>query len=350
MMSWSSQTTKLKLHIAAALRESAAYFLFHFRCLTFMFLRRGESRSRSVISSRQSTPNPSQMRDQELADEMYLSRNAYDAHGPYDVDFDSDAAGPSRPPPIPYDDPYGDEYIVPVAEPSSISSASSIDSKSFRGRSTAGSGGGYDRGGHHGKGRGRGRGRDRGGQRDRGRGGSGYRSSQQHMDTPAEFDDSQSRTSRPLTPTSFAIACATGQMPYNASQHQEQNQQSFSPMYPDALGNGSSWGYNHVQSQAQFQPQYGYLQQLQQTHMQAPLVQPHINPRFASAFGIAINAMQQFNQMPSTVQQQHSPQSATSHFTMGASGNPNLATNGNNVPGPRSSSHWTDEWKVDPSP
>ena len=349
MMSWSSQTTKLKLRIAAALRESAVSFLllFSFRCLTFMFLRRGESRSRSAISSRQSTPNPSQMRDQELADEMYLSRNAYDAHGPYDVDFDS-AAGPSRPPPIPYDDPYGDDYTVPVAEPSSISSASSIDSKSFLGRSSSGSGGGYDRGGHRGKGRGRGRGRDRGGQRDRGRGGSGYRSSQQHMDTPTEFDDSQSHTTRPLTPTSFAIACATGQMPYNASQHQEQHQQSFSPMYPDALGNRSSWGYNHVHSQAQFQPQYGYMQQLQQTHMQAPLVQPHINPRFASAFGIAINAMQQFNQMPSTIQQQYSPQNTTTHLTVGATGNPNLVTAGDD--GPRSSLHWTDEWKVDPNP
>ena len=282
------------------------------------------------------------MRDQELADEMYLSGNAYDVHGPYDADFDS-AAGPSRPPPIPYDDPYGDNYTAPVVEPSSISSASSFDSKSFSGRSS-GSGRGYDRG----RGRGRGRGRDRGGQRDRGRGGSGYRSSQQHMDTPTEFDDSQSRTKRPLTPTSFAIARATGQVAYNTSQHQEQQQQSFSPMYPDALGNGSSWGYNHVQSQAQFQPQYGYLQQLQQAHMQTSLVQPHINPRFASAFGIAMNAMQQLNQMPPTVQQQYSPQNTTTqaHPTVGATGSPNLAI-GSNV---HSSFHWTDEWKVGHDP
>ena len=310
-----------------------------------MVFRRGELRSRSVNSSRQSTPNPSQMRDQELADEMYLSRNAYDAHGPYDADFDS-PAGPSRPPPIPYDDPYGDDYTAPVAEHSSISSASSFDSKPFSGRSS-GSGRGHDRG-HHGRGRSRGRGRERGGQRDRGRGESGYRSSQQHMDTPTSFDDSQqSRTTRPLTPTSFAIARATGQVAYNTntSQHQEQQQQSFSPMYPDALGNGS-WGYNHVQSQAQFQPQYGYLQQLQQANMQAPLVQPHINPRFASAFGIAINAMQQLNQIPSTVQQQYSPQNTTTHPSVGATGIPNLAT-GNNV---HSSFHWTDEWKVDHDP
>ena len=320
------------------LKRKCGFFPFHFRYLTFMFLRRGESRSRSVISSRQSTPNPSQMRDQDLADEMYLSRNAYDAHGPYDVDFDS-VAGPSRPPPIPYDDPYGDDYTSPAAEPSSISSSSSFNSKPFHGRSS-GSGRGYDRGGHHGRGRGRGRGRDRGGQRDRGRGGSGYRSSQQHLDTPTEFDDSQSLTTRPLTPTSLAIARATGQVAYNASQHQEQQQQSFSPMYPDALGNGRSWGYTHLQTQAPFQPQpeYGYLQQLQQAHMQAPFVQPHINPRFASAFGIAINAMQQFNQMPSTVQQPYSPQNTTTHPIVGATGSPNLAPT------------WTDEWKVNHDP
>ena len=329
-------------------------FLFFLPNFHFMFLRRGESRSRSVISSRQSTPNPSQMRDQELADEMYLSTNAYDAHGPYDVDFDSAAAArPSRPPPIPYDDPYGDDYTAPVAEPSSISSASSFDTKPSFGRSS-GSGRGYDRGEHHGRGRGRGRGRDRVGQRDRGRwgsGGSGYRSSQQHMDT--EYDDSRSRTTRPLTPTSFAVARATGQVAYNASQHQEQQQQSFSPMYPDAFGNSSSLGYNHVRSQAQFQHQYGYLQQpyqLQQAHMQAPLVQPHINPRFASAFGIAINAMQQFNQIPSTVQQQYSPQNTTTHPIVGATGSPHLAPTGDNVPGPRSSFHWTDEWKVNHDP
>ena len=265
-----------------------------------MFLRRGESRSRSVISSRQSTPNPSQMRDQELADEMYLSRNAYDAYGPYDVDFDS-AAGPSRPLPTPYDDPYGDDYTAPVAEPSTITSAPSIDSTPSFGRSS-GIGRGYDRGGH--RGRGRGRGRERGGQRDRGRGGNGYRSPQQHMETPTvEFNDLQR--------------------------------------------NGNSWGYNHMQSQAQFQPQYGYLQQIQQAYMQAPHVQPHINPRFASAFGVAINAMQQLNQMPSTIQQQYSPQNATIHPTVGATGSSNLAAIGNNVPGPPSSFHWTDEWKVD---
>ena len=292
------------------------------------------------------------MRDQELSDEVCLSRNAYDAHGPYDVDFDS-TAGPSRPPPIPYDDPYGDNYTAPVAEPLIIRSASSLSSKPSLDRSS-GNGRGYDRGEHHGRGRGRDRDRDRGGQRDRGRGrrgGSGYRSSQQRMDTPTEFDNSRGFTTRSLSPTSLAIARATGQGPYNgSSRHQQQQQQSFSPMYLDAHGNGSSWGYNHVQPQARLQQdQYEYMQQqpyqLQQAYMQAPLVQPHINPRFASAFGIAINAIQR-NQISSTVQQQNSAQNTMTHPT----DNPNSASTGDNLPRPRSSFHWTDEWTVHSNP
>ena len=274
------------------------------------------------------------MRDQELADEMYLSRNAYDAHGPYDMDFDSGpAAGPSRPSPIPYDDPYGEEYTAPVAEPSNIGSAidstSLFDSRPSFGRGSGG-GRGYDRGEHQGKRRGQGK--DRRGQRDRGksgRGGGGYRSSHQHSDRKdarSEFDDSRSSTTRSLSPTSLAIARATGQAPH---------QQSFSPMYAEARGTGSSWGYDYMQPQAQYQ--YGYMQQPyqpQQVHMQGPLVQPHINPRFASAFGIAINAMQQFNQNMTA-------------SDVSTSASLNLAPTSNNIPGPRSSFHWTNEWKAE---
>jgi len=329
-------------------RKCGAFLSFHFEYLIFIFVRRGESRSLSVANSRQSTPNPSQMRDQELADEMYLSRNAYDAHGPYDVDFDSGAAaGPSRPPPIPYDDPYGDDYTASVAEPSNIGSASSFDSKQSPGRSF-GSGRGYDRGEHQGRGRVRGRGRDRGGQRDKGkggRGGGGYRSSHQHSDrkdAPTEFDDSGSRTTRSLSPTSLAIARATGQVPYNGLQHQHvQQQQSLSPMYPDHV-NGGSWGYSHIQPQHQ----YEYMRPYQRQQAHIPLVQPHINPRFASAFGITVNAMQQVNQMPLAVQQQYPPQKMATEPTVSAPISPNLVPTSDNASAPRSSFHWTDEWKA----
>ncbi|KAJ7651634.1 hypothetical protein DFH06DRAFT_549148 [Mycena polygramma] len=66
--------------------------------------RREESRASSVTMSRQSTPSPAVMRDQDLS---YMERNPYDDHSPYDDDF---VPGPSRPAPMPYDDPYSDDY------------------------------------------------------------------------------------------------------------------------------------------------------------------------------------------------------------------------------------------------
>ncbi|KAG6814151.1 hypothetical protein H0H92_002146 [Tricholoma furcatifolium] len=69
--------------------------------------KRGESRSHSVAaSSRHTSPVPSQSYDMEQT--AHFSRNPYDEHGPYDVDF---GAGPSRPPPMPYDDPYADNFL-----------------------------------------------------------------------------------------------------------------------------------------------------------------------------------------------------------------------------------------------
>ena len=68
-------------------------------CSILNYFRRTNSRAQSVASSRQTTPSPSQMRDQDLADDVILKGNAYDEHGPYDLDF---SAGSSRPLPIPY--------------------------------------------------------------------------------------------------------------------------------------------------------------------------------------------------------------------------------------------------------
>ena len=48
------------------------------------------------------------MRDQDMAEDLYGTSpydNAYN-----DMDF---GAGPSRPPPVPYDDPYSDSYGLP---------------------------------------------------------------------------------------------------------------------------------------------------------------------------------------------------------------------------------------------
>ncbi|KAH9947135.1 Gar1/Naf1 RNA binding region-domain-containing protein [Amylocystis lapponica] len=185
---------------------------------------RSRSRSVSVAPSRGATPTPSQMRDQDMVDDLY-GQNPYDDPGSYnDMDF---GAGPSRPPPIPYDDPYSDSYGVLDPQPSSSTPAppgsgspraktkdvnasprsdgsssddGSVASNRARGR---GRGRGSGRGGSGRRDeRGRGRGRGRRGDRGRGRGGDDRRFSSGYADA---------RPPRPLSPTSQAIARATGQ-------------------------------------------------------------------------------------------------------------------------------------------
>ncbi|CDO73451.1 hypothetical protein BN946_scf185013.g86 [Trametes cinnabarina] len=69
--------------------------------------RREQSRARSVSSSRHSTPLPSRMRDQDMVDDPYGGSSYEQSLSYNDMDF---GAGPSRPAPIPYDDPYSDSY------------------------------------------------------------------------------------------------------------------------------------------------------------------------------------------------------------------------------------------------
>src|SRR5436190_12724171 len=65
------------------------------------------------------------MRDQNSAD-SFLENNPYAEYGPYDIDFTS--AERSRPPPMPYDDPYADDYQLPM-ESSDRASTSHGDSR-----------------------------------------------------------------------------------------------------------------------------------------------------------------------------------------------------------------------------
>ncbi|KAJ6502674.1 Gar1/Naf1 RNA binding region-domain-containing protein [Mycena vulgaris] len=264
--------------------------------------------SNSVVMSRQSTPSPASMRDQDLA---FLERNPYHDHSPYDDNFGS---GPSRPAPMPYDDPYSDEYnnvppptfeSTPLAPPAPRSREHPVnnDFEGFAARPNRGRGrgSGFDR--SEGRGRGRGRG-------ERGKGGRGRGNNER---APRQFDDRRDARSaiapqgsrepydshqpRPLSPTSMAIARATGQLPDGF----EFTPQSHSaPSTPTA-----SWGFDPSQ-----QFNYGYQ----------PFVQPHINPRFASAFGMNFDFQQQQQQ-----QQQKQP-----YYP----------------PPPSSGSSWTDEWTV----
>ncbi|KAJ7161259.1 Gar1/Naf1 RNA binding region-domain-containing protein [Mycena crocata] len=236
--------------------------------------RKRESRANSVVSSRQSTPSPASMRDQDLA---FLERNPYNDHSPYDENFGS---GPSRPAPMPYDDPYSDEYnnVTPaVIEPAPIAppSRTNDDYESYppRGRGRGrGRGSGFDR--SEARGRGRGRERGKGG---RGRGNSHHDRGPRHSEETSwdtrsaiaprgsmePYDSNHPYQPRPLSPTSMAIARATGQF----SDGSEFSPQSHSaPNTPTA-----PWAFDQAQ-----QFNFGYQ----------PFVQPHINPRFASAFGM----------------------------------------------------------------
>ncbi|KAF8910108.1 Gar1/Naf1 RNA binding region-domain-containing protein [Gymnopilus junonius] len=319
--------------------------------------KRGESRARSVASSRQATPNPSFMRDQELADEGFFSRNAYDEHGPYDIDYSSPGPSSSRPAPIPYDDPYGDAYTAPdIVDPESKaantatataeSGSGSVESKSSydHGRRADR---GYERSEGYGRGGGRDRNRDRRGRerdshrdghRDRGRGrgrggggggGGGGRGPQQRYGN-ADHSHSQDRNTRSVSPTSLAIARATGQgYPGLESQNQNQNRQ-YLPQHQDPAGYSpvTGWGYGQ---QAPYQQQhYGYGMQQQYQHQHhtayhghvgydvnvnmnmnvpgaAPFVQPHINPRFMSAFTMGMPGQHStsYAQPPPIQMQQH---------------------------------------------
>ncbi|KAJ7897194.1 Gar1/Naf1 RNA binding region-domain-containing protein, partial [Mycena olivaceomarginata] len=262
--------------------------------------RKGESRANSVVSSRASTP--ALMRDQDMA---YLERNPYDDHSPYDDNFGS---GPSRPAPLSYDDPYSDEYnnVMPVdveppapAPPNRSNSArNDFEGSAGRGRGRGrGRGSGFDQG----RGRGRGRERERGG---RGRGNNDRSSSRSWEPRsaitrgPTEQDPydphHQHHPPRSLSPTSMAIARATGQFPDGSE---------FAPQPSGPPTPTTPWAFDP--SQQQFN--YGY----------PPFVQPHINPRFASAFGMNM----EFQQAQPHPYYQPQPQ-------------------------PQTGGNWTDEWTV----
>ncbi|KZT08717.1 NAF1-domain-containing protein [Laetiporus sulphureus 93-53] len=263
--------------------------------------RREQSRTRSIASSRHATPIPSQMRDQDMADELY-GTNLYDNSGPVnDMDI---GAGPSRPVPMPYDDPYSDHYgvvdshkpPVPLSSnaPHAHTSRGYTDGRHAQDRNPNGGRACIDRGrgrehrngSSHGFGRrddrGRGRGRDRDRRRgDRGRGwgrarddrGSAWGAddwSRQQSLQPDEYDPRQQRS---LSPTSLAIARATGQF----ADGTVMGSNLPSPSGGASSMNGTGWNDSQYSDQQQYDVSYSYQNQF---------VQPHINPRFASSFAM----------------------------------------------------------------
>ncbi|EMD32566.1 hypothetical protein CERSUDRAFT_99296 [Gelatoporia subvermispora B] len=272
--------------------------------------RRERTRAGSVVSSRHATPTPSQMRDQDMTGESY-GANPYDDASPYGMDY---GAGPSRPAPIPYDDPYSDSYGISEPQqststpPPRLPEAPTDPYVADEEPSMSGSFGDHGRGRGRGRGpmrgarggardtRGRGRGRDRDrrqGTRGRGRGYGTDRSDRagpygRRPSHSGSLDDSYDpRRPRSMSPTSLAIARATGQ--YADGSPIEPDVRPGAPAAPgaNALHSASEGSWSYPQHAAQDQQQYSdFSYGYQQQPYQQPYVQPHINPRFASAFAM----------------------------------------------------------------
>ncbi|KAG6900518.1 hypothetical protein C0993_009471 [Termitomyces sp. T159_Od127] len=277
--------------------------------------RRGESRAPSVAaSSRQTSPTPSQMYDQDMDQGRHFSQNPYDEHGPYDIGF---SAGPSRPPPVPYDDPYSDEYTSSSMIPPTSASQTAWDGSNRREKPSVSSrsrrGQDRDRGDAGGRSRGRGRGRgDRGGFRGLARSDNYTRKSNNGSWTgspaPSQgITEDYGRQARSLSPTSFAIARATGQLPDGPSSYNNQNNSHLSSQTPNPLG---TWGY-----QNSFQPNPMFP--FGTTGYSPGFVQPHINPRFANTFGMNMGMVAHSQYTPqNTVATNYRPANRTDEWSV----------------------------------
>ncbi|KIL71545.1 hypothetical protein M378DRAFT_182941 [Amanita muscaria Koide BX008] len=226
-------------------------------------LRMKRKRSGSRASSQQPSSGVTPAYDG--AEIPAYSGNAFDACGPYDADY---VIRPPRPPPMPYEDPYSDAYNgVSSRVPGTMShgEVASLGLEAIkvpeRGRSTSR----HPRGQPRGRGRGRGRGR-------RPSHGSGATWSPQ----PNLTQEGSVEPYSPHDPRLIAADSFGHMVP-----GQSGTAVPYAPMWP---------GFPQAQS-FNFGAQQGYQHQ--------PVVQPHINPRFASAFG--------FNMYPSAYTQMPQP-------------------------------------------
>lgn len=225
-------------------------------------------------------------------------------------------AGPSRPPPIPYDDPYSDSFTSIPADgdgeggtmfnrndtgrhdsirPGQMGPVGSLDGgrpSAHRNDRSSDSGPRH----HNTRGRGRGGGRNR--QPDRGRRGRGKgtpQHAQQRYQPFPQPSGSHEYSSDFASPTSFTH-------PY-----------SQQPGYGGAAG---EWGYGAPQVAPQ-SPVFGFGLQ-----NNFPGVQPHINPRFANQLGFNFSQMSQIPQVSPTAgspspSEQYHPGDANSRSTTG---------------------------------
>ncbi|KAF8445639.1 Gar1/Naf1 RNA binding region-domain-containing protein [Boletus edulis BED1] len=204
---------------------------------------RKKRRGRSMSSSRQSTPAPSRIHIDDMAQDTYHGSNPYDAHGPYDDDY----PGLPRPPPVPYDDPYADvptsdarDRHIGVNEGGEPNRQSGDGPKASHGRT-------FSRGS-----------RARGAQNHQSW--STTRRGNRHKTTTArQTFDSGPFQSHPAASQMVECARGYGQIGDAIAPH---------PHVQPHLNPWLSPTVNNIQ---------GYQQ---------PFIQPHINPRFAAMFGL----------------------------------------------------------------
>ncbi|KAG6337060.1 hypothetical protein ID866_2013 [Astraeus odoratus] len=202
---------------------------------------RKKRRQQSVASSRQVTPTPSQAQTDDAVDEIFYGSNPYDAHGPYDDNYR--ISGPSRQAPLPYDDPYAEQPPPDITE-QAVSESTSVRSQWSPLGVDERPSGVRGRGRGHGN-RGRGRGREGKGQRGR---------THRSRSTPHQTARENLNLHGPPSGT-----------------------------FEDAVG-----GHFSDSVPMYSQSQLGSIPWSYQTQSFQPPVQPHINPRFASAFGLTL--------------------------------------------------------------
>ncbi|EGN93097.1 hypothetical protein SERLA73DRAFT_78943 [Serpula lacrymans var. lacrymans S7.3] len=249
---------------------------------------RNKRRSQSVASSRASTPAHSRKREEELTSVPFFGSNPYAEHGPYDMDFS--VPGPSRPPPIPYDDPYAEEFKVEELKYEDDPSPETLRSM-IRPVDQA-----PDRSHHETQTRPvRGRGRGRG--RERGRAKHSNWESRTPRENPGRTWGGRGRDSHRRGSGSWNEGQGAPQdfMAQSYQPYDPYAPQSISPTSPVVDGAtssqfessagmaGADYQSMHVPSSAA-SPWAFPPEMYDQSY-----VQPHINPRFASAFGMNFN-------------------------------------------------------------
>ncbi|THH06672.1 hypothetical protein EW145_g3926 [Phellinidium pouzarii] len=288
----------------------------------------------SSVTSRFSTPTPSQMHDYDLVEDSFYSTSPYDEYGPYDTDA---LPGPSRPTPLPHlsgNSQKADKIcqagvetlamneqevvVAAVAEKEEEEGVGAKVDVSVAGGVSYGAVGG-----------------DR-------RQPSWTRSSDGDLSEPRNHLTSVSRDNsagssipRPVSPTSMVIARATGQYADGSTFVNKESSPSSSTTTPSMVGDWhrQAYGQHFGGPSQQF---YGG-----QPYDQQGYVQPHINPRFASAFGIDMNFIQGHHYTP-----YHPAGAQTSYGVQQNTENGNSSHWSQHVPGGNNQSGAANEFAV----